>query len=51
MIGAPVCPYENATSPYNQLLCDVWFELQNLEGKFPTISIPALSPSLDSAGK
>ena len=27
----PVCPYENATSPYNDQLCDLWSESEGLK--------------------
>ena len=28
---APVCPYENATTPYDQTLCDLWNEAESLK--------------------
>ena len=46
---APVCPYENFAEPYNQILCDLWLELQGLETSGqtpagPTSSSPSSSP-------
>ena len=29
--GAPVCPYENATTPYDETLCDLWNEAESLK--------------------
>ena len=28
---APVCPYENSTTPYDSQLCDLWTELEGLK--------------------
>merc|ERR1712015_127658 len=41
-IGAPVCPYENATSPYDSQLCDLWRQLEGL--KLGNATVP---PSLE----
>merc|ERR1712015_26300 len=41
-IGAPVCPYENATSPYDSQLCDLWRQLEGL--KLGNVTLP---PSLE----
>ena len=43
--GAPVCPYENYTEPYNQLLCNLWLELQGLEATSQTTQSSSPSPA------
>ena len=42
---APVCPYENFPEPYNQLLCNLWMELQSLEAASQTTQTSASPPS------
>ena len=42
---APVCPYENFPEPYNQLLCNLWMELQSLEAASQTTQASPSPPS------